>query len=66
MKRKLMKLLFKKEIKEYDEHIAFLLGEMSELVEMQKLYDDEVNKLTNENKILSLIIESIDLYNKEK
>ena len=66
MKRRLMKLLFKKEVKDYEEHISFLLGDIKELIEMQQLYEDEVNKLTNENRILSLIIESVDIYNKER
>ena len=66
MKRRLMKLLFKKEVKDYEEHISFLLVDIKELIEMQQLYEDEVNKLTNENRILSLIIESVDIYNKER
>ena len=66
MKRKLMELLFKKEVKENNEYISHLLGDMKELIEMQQLYEEEINKLTNENRILSLIIESVDIYNKER
>lgn len=66
MREKLMRLLFKREVKNNEEYIQHLLADIKELVEMQTLYEEEIAHLTNENRILGLIIENIDLYNKEK
>ena len=66
MRRKLMLLLFRKEVKEFIEEREWLANDIRELIEMQNLMDEEIVRLTNENRILSLIIESLDLYKKER
>ena len=66
MREKLMRLLFKREVKNNEEYIQHLLADIKELVEMQDLYEEEIVNLTNENRILGLIIENLDIYNKER
>lgn len=66
MREKLMRLLFKREVKNNEEYIQHLLADIKELVEMQDLYEEEIINLTNENRILGLIIENLDIYNKER
>lgn len=66
MREKLMRLLFKREVENNEEYIQHLLVDIKELVEMQTLYEEEIVHLTNENRILGLIIENVDFYNKEK
>ena len=66
MREKLMRLLFKREVRNNEEYIQHLLADIKELVEMQDLYEEEIVNLTNENRILGLIIENLDIYNKER
>ena len=66
MREKLMRLLFKREVKNNEEYIQHLLADIKELVEMQDLYEEEIINLTNENRILGLIIENLDIYKKER
>lgn len=66
MREKLMRLLFKREVKNNEEYIQHLLADIKELIEMQDLYEEEIVNLTNENRILGLIIENLDIYNKER
>lgn len=62
MREKLMRLLFKREVKNNEEYVQFLLKDIKYLVEMQDLYEDEIKNLTNENRVLSHIVESINFY----
>lgn len=66
MRERLMRLLFKREVRNNEEYIQHLLADIKELVEMQDLYEEEIVNLTNENRILGLIIENLDIYNKER
>lgn len=66
MRKRLMLLLFRKEVEEFIEEREWLANDIRELIEMQNLMDEEIVRLTNENRILSLIIESLDLYKKER
>ena len=62
MRERLMRLLFKREVKNSEEYIQFLLKDIEYLVEMQDLYEDEIKNLTNENRVLSHIVESVNFY----
>lgn len=69
MKKKLFKKIFAKEIKIYEKEIDWLkdiIKAISEDIEehgkMLQLYEEELIHLENENKILTLIIESLKLY----
>ena len=69
MKKKLFKKIFAKEIKIYEKEIDWLkdiIKAISEDIEehgkMLQLYEEELIRLENENKILTLIIESLKLY----
>lgn len=62
MRERLMRLLFKREVKNNEEYIQFLLKDIKYLVEMQDLYEDEIKNLTNENRVLSHIVESVNFY----
>ena len=62
MRERLMRLLFKREVKNSEEYIQFLLKDIKYLVEMQDLYEDEIKNLTNENRVLSHIVESVNFY----
>lgn len=69
MKKKLFKKIFTKEIKMYEKEIDWLkniIKAISEDIEehgkMLQLYEEELIRLENENKILTLIIESLKLY----
>lgn len=66
MRKRLMLLLFRKEVEEFIKERGWLANDIKELIEMQNLMDKEITRLTNENRILSLIIESLDLYKKER
>lgn len=69
MRNKLFNKIFKKEIEMYKDEIKWLndiMKVMSEDIEehgkMLQLYEEELIRLENENKILTLIIESLKLY----
>lgn len=69
MRNKLFKKIFKKEIEMYKNEIKWLndiMKAMSEDMEehgkMLQLYEEELTRLENENKILTLIVESLKLY----
>ena len=69
MRNKLFKKIFKKEIEMYKNEIKWLndiIKAMSEDMEehgkMLQLYEEELTRLENENKILTLIVESLKLY----
>lgn len=78
LKRWLFNKIFKDEIEEYKEIIKELcrdleseildnirnIKELKEANDMSKLYEEEVTRLENENKIMTLIIESMKLYEK--
>ena len=65
MRERLMRLLFKREVKNSEEYIQFLLKDIKYLIEMQDLYEDEIKNLTNENRVLSHIVESVNFYKGE-
>lgn len=69
MRNKLFNKIFKKEIEMYKDEIKWLndiMKAMSEDIEehgkMLQLYEEELTRLENENKILTLIVESLKLY----
>ena len=69
MRNKLFKKIFKKEIEMYKNEIKWLndiIKAMSEDMEehgkMLQLYEEELTRLENENKILTSIVESLKLY----
>lgn len=69
MRNKLFKKIFKKEIEMYENEIKWLNDimkaiseDMEEHGKMLQLYEEELTRLENENKILTLIVESLKLY----
>ena len=62
MKKWLFGKIFRKELKEKEELIAFILEDFSEQLRMMMLYEEELDRLENELKITNLILESLKLY----
>ena len=75
-KKRLMKMMFKNEIKDYEETIDLLnkclarmivkeselANEIEELTEFINMYEQELNEKERELKIMNLIVESLKLY----
>lgn len=69
MKKKIFKKIFEKEIKAYEKEIDWLKdiirianNDEVEHAKMLLLYEEELERLERENQILTLIIESLNLY----
>lgn len=59
---KFKKWLFRKEIEKYEWMINTLSGDLTDANEYIDLYEEEIDKLERENRMLTMIIESLKLY----